>query len=84
MVYVKYLWYTNNTSVHLLGWSLKQLYKSSYKVHNNFLKAETKFIMMSQGQHNDLANTWNMSNIALIDRLHTECLKSNKNYKATS
>ncbi len=30
-----------------LGWSLNQLWKSSYKVHNNFLKTETRFMMTS-------------------------------------
>ena len=92
----------------LLEWSLNQPQKSSYIVHNNFLKTELKFIMTSQGQHNDLTNTQKVPNnflklhhhfkgqynylanmhkalnIEIVSRLHSECLKSNKDYKATS
>ena len=87
---VKYLWYTNNTLV-FLGWTLNQLQKSSYKVYNNFSKTETKFIMTWQGQFNDSANTWELLNIVFswqtsysVLKHHTECLKSNKDFKATS
>ena len=49
------------------------------------------FIMTSQGQHNDLPNTQKIWNITLISihfadswqTFHAECLKSNKDCKAT-
>ena len=82
-----WLWNTYGTQITRSSpfwWSLNQLWKSSYNVYTNFLKTETKFIMTSHGQHNDLANMQKILHITFHTITSYKVFKSNKDYIATS